>query len=87
MAEPKYTKGPWENVDDAYIEAANGTVVVNEMNTALPDEQITANAHLIAAAPELYEALEAMLRFGDIGSRAAAEIKAHAALAKARGER
>jgi len=40
------------------------------------------NKHLIAAAPDLYEALEGLL----ISAYPEAEAKARAALAKARGE-
>ena len=55
-------------------------------------EQIDANARLIAAAPELYEALEAMVaawhtRYCDDGPDLdEIEQRARAALAKARGE-
>ena len=47
-----------------------------------------ANAHLIAAAPELYEALERMVADYDIGEMTETPILdvANAALAKARGE-
>ena len=49
---------------------------------------LEANAHLIAAAPDLYEALELMTR--EIVERhditIGTMVKAHAALAKARGE-
>nr|WP_289108753.1 hypothetical protein [uncultured Halomonas sp.] len=51
-------------------------------------EKARANAHLIAATPELYDALEMMLQmveFGGFGKDAAMDT-ARAALAKARGE-
>lgn len=47
--------------------------------------QTVANAHLIAAAPELYEALEHILR-GTLSLPRFAEDMARAALAKARGQ-
>ncbi len=99
---PKWTPGPWENVRDDFIEAANGTVVVEQINNELgllADEEITANADLIAAAPALYEALEyayPFLRYcqhehmGDIDGNESEKLialaKASAALQKARGK-
>src|SRR5207248_140948 len=89
---------PVLRVDD-FIDAENGTVVVEQINIdldELTDEEITANANLIAAAPDLYEALtEALdlidgLRYGlaqgyEPETRVARHISA--ALAKARGEK
>ena len=71
--------------------------VVTEMedfNPSYPDHlskkiEVLANAHLIAAAPELYEALETMLQFFYIPyseGQKGAQDKARTALAKARGE-
>ena len=45
-----------------------------------------ANAHLIAAAPDLYEALENFTRVANLDERRAAFNRAVAVLAKARGE-
>ena len=62
MTEPKFTPGPWGNVDFA-LSNEIGTLknpliaVVQSRHCDSPDE-LRANAHLIAAAPELYEALE-----------------------------
>lgn len=53
------------------------------------EEQAHANAHLIAAAPSLYEALEALLSLNEYMGRGEdnpAFARARAALAKARGE-
>lgn len=50
------------------------------------DEQAMANARLIAASPDMFEALEAMLAASDPADEYAAETKAKAALAKARGD-
>ena len=61
----------------------------------LSREQVEANARLIAAAPELLDALRAMLGVHDFGGRrrcwcgdtgACAPCKARAAVAKAQGE-
>lgn len=45
-----------------------------------------ANAHLIAAVPELLEALEACLDYGSMTGAEWVKEKARAAIAKARGE-
>lgn len=65
MKEFKGTKGPWENVGgwvdssgkDSKIICAIGSVSMQ------PEEIQEANAHLIAAAPELLEALQYARRF------------------------
>lgn len=99
MSETKWTPGPWSvnwARTGAEIFAHDGKWL---MTMERPPSQIHANAHLIAAAPELYEALEAMLAgwryamtfiarqcdLDGVGWKNA-ENKAEAALAKARGE-
>lgn len=86
MSELKATPGPWEPRHDELVAKDGNTVAIflccggQEVNAA--------NAHLIAAAPELYEALEMMLKmveFGGFGKDAAMDT-ARSALAKARGE-
>lgn len=61
---PKYTKGPWHvfRVDDQChsISSANGHAVTGQdldFWFADDDENAMANAYLMAASPELYEAL------------------------------
>lgn len=61
---PKYTKGPWHvfRVDDLChsISSANGYAVTGQdldFWFADDDENSMANAYLMAASPELYEAL------------------------------
>jgi len=71
MAEPKWTPGPWQVCNtyhavhgervrnialcgNAHIPQGNGRILV-------PDDEAKANAHLIAAAPDLYVACEAAL--------------------------
>ena len=87
MAETKFTPGPWKAQLDEF-----GQMIVecpqNKLITLLlPDdnENYVDDAHLIATAPELYNALELLLSAqGRIEEKA---IKmAQAALAKARGE-
>lgn len=98
-SEAKFTKGPWsaespystmfmivDGQQQAIAEIQCGT---DEHSDYVADEKEQANAHLIAAAPELYAALcDTMLileangvRFGE-----SAQAKARKALAKARGE-
>jgi hypothetical protein len=76
--ETKFTPGPWKAVFDdrkIYIEGIGVPTDKNEK----------ANAHLIAAAPELYEALEALLSYKTDAPLYFQE-NGRAALKKARGE-
>jgi len=100
----KFTPGPWEadidrgvlvhpqpgrySDDFAYHDVAE----IAEVHSWVGAEEADANVFLITAAPELYEALEALKR-GDncwcqmaIGNHSNACKQAQAALAKARGE-
>lgn len=94
----KWTPGPWAVDGDgikALVRGSDATIVA--VRHRLPSETHEANAHLIASAPELYEALsscaDAINRKVDFTSEspsrleliASAEV-ARAALAKARGE-
>ena len=92
MSEPKFTPGPWRIV--RYCEAIEIANVADLLHF-YGGETAEANAALIAAAPELYAALEAFLGWAqspleDSGEKLAAELDqvtvyAYAALAKARG--
>ena len=94
MSEPKFTPSPWE-VDEPIKSIATGELMYHvkgpNLITDFEDWGFTkADAHLIAAAPELYEALEFLLtcKHGEFCEHyREAEFKAKAALAKARGER
>lgn len=103
MKEEKFTKGPW-SADSPYstmfmvvdsqqqpiTEVQCGT---DEHGDYLACEKEKANAHLIAAAPELYDALEDLLEQLDmtpelnLDSWGVYTFEAEAALAKARGEK
>jgi len=50
------------------------------------DQALLANARLIAAAPDLYEALQACIDYGSMTGAEWVVEKARASLAKARGE-
>jgi len=54
--------------------------------SARGDKEIHANAHLIAAAPDMYEALEMMVNFFDDVAPDCMISKARSALAKAEGK-
>ena len=92
MSETKFTPGPW--VASGSLVGA-GWIVIRQECTGIKDrETLVANANLIAAAPDMYEALEAaILEYGKPGgpwnvpsSPGSWIDKAKAALVKARGE-
>lgn len=104
MSELRATPGPWqrslsketggsfiEHIDSQYVSHIVAFVHASHdmFDPPIPTKEDEANAHLIAAAPELYEALVALM---DLESRdrvmpAGPEWDAaRAALAKARGE-
>lgn len=64
MSETKFTPGPWHKDErsDIYVRDSEGDYIA-ETYAPMPKRKRAkgeneANAHLIAAAPELYEALE-----------------------------
>ncbi len=98
MSDTKFTNGEWkaeyyttkcDGADRvlAYEVWSDGPCVVRKTYTDYVDDKINnellANAHLIAAAPEMYEMLESLR--GDYDQCATAEC-IDALLAKARGE-
>ncbi len=67
MSEAKFTKGPWKATYDSQLQAAIEIYNTEDrvMVAVLPDRgtieamsEIEANANLIVAAPDMYEALE-----------------------------
>lgn len=91
----KHTPGPW-NADGARIDDSSGFHVgwANEYASSFGNGVHRANARLIAAAPELLEALENIWDFlaEDDGEGACSPLyqsaidKVKAAIAKAKGE-
>lgn len=88
MSETKWTPGPWRvGIDRRAIwDDEDRCIAVAKSET----HQLEANARLIAAAPDLYEALGdvaglLMLHAGD-GIATKAIDRARAAMAKARGD-
>jgi hypothetical protein len=82
MTERKWTPGPWSIGSDLTFGPNGwGVGVIVAANTG----DTIADAHLIAAAPDLYEALDALYE-SDTPPDFELWMKAKAALAKARGE-
>lgn len=96
MSEVKFTKGPWaieyDNADEyggnQWYNVGPAKVVISYAISATEREEWDANAHLIAAAPEMYEALESALRLLNVAglSDRIGYAEGINALAKARGE-
>ena len=94
--ETKWTPGPWEEVapaDDIWPPRvfAGSKIICMADNSDMTYDEKRANANLIAAAPELFDACLDLLAWHDAladpqwhGSPS--QTKAIAALAKARGE-
>lgn len=92
MSETKFTPGPWMVSDEVHgkgegivhIKAKYEEIAVSWRNAINGDyDEFLANAHLIAAAPDLYEALSLLL--SQIDPWLAGYQEAEQALAKARG--
>lgn len=67
-SQPKHTKGPWSrNIKPAshypIIFAGRNTHVAQVISKGLTTDEIEANCDLIAAAPELLEALKSLLEY------------------------
>lgn len=107
MPETKHTPGPWEvfqpEANDPHkgIDAANNTTIIrygdfegcNVGVQGATQEERDANAHLIASAPELYDALDLLIKDLEMRARDGVVDCSHGrymaalmALAKARGE-
>ena len=93
---PKHTPGPWhikdvcgDRVDVGYNAEPTSTDFVASCGyqDGKKDGECTANARLIAAAPDMLEALEAMVNPGHPGPPNLEQVvAARAAIAKARGQ-
>jgi len=88
----KWTEGPWSVQRDGFIMSNDLDAGAFAKVYGAGDLEADANAHLIAAAPELYEALSYLVAETDpdidedYNPHAQPLRKARAALAKARGE-
>ena len=59
----KHTNGPWlittiDGDDCLMVGGGDGSDVVADIRTDRPEDEVEANAHLMASAPEMYEALK-----------------------------
>jgi hypothetical protein len=86
----KFTKGPWHVSDpndhkNADIGISDGVFVLADMTNDIAENGYDqkANAKLIAAAPDLYEALQELVDSHSENANFPAINKARAALAKA----
>ena len=81
-----HSKGPWRADGISVLSESGRTLAVTVKNDVQPIEQAQANARLMAAAPELYDALELVLAVhaetlgDDLGMQVVAALK------KARGD-
>jgi len=88
-----HTRGPWEVIGRAIMpdpdsknpDSMLGICEVYDFDGERPKARFEANARLIAAAPDLLEALKEMVRYCDLFPNAAYHIAARAAIAKAEG--
>ena len=95
--QPKWTKGPWPIkptgdfkrivIGDGLVDGPGGYEVAEVYSDDCDRDEAMANAHLIAAAPDLYAALDGLLGLLDAGSLYEPQAyAARAALTKARGQ-
>ena len=87
----KFTKGPWkvEECGCCIDTGASCRYMSDYCGQNFPQEELEANANLIASAPEMYAALERLARVAAVeltGKRDDVLEQAQSALAKARGE-
>ena len=64
----KHTNGPWlittiDGDDCLMVGGGDGSDVVADIRTDRPEDEVEANAHLIASAPEMLEALRALIEY------------------------
>lgn len=87
MSETKWTPGPWNGRDIKISDQEGAGISI--CFTYPPRDEYRANTHLIASAPELYEALDSIVRSAEENNAAINMpliAAAKTALAKARGE-
>lgn len=87
MTKHKHTPGPWDVEHDTEIIAAEGQRIAEADTRSINfvNGEATANAHLIAAAPDLLRACEWALSMMDGGRLEEDIMHLRAAIAKARG--
>lgn len=91
MPEHKHTPGPWviQKADDAYCIASVGNLVIMPTAGKVKHDNSETDARLIAASPDLLEALERLLEVVEQHDTPLSDperIAARAAIAKATGQ-
>ena len=90
MSESKFTKGEWTVEDGRVVACGDFRIAYSYSGSNIPyTEPAKANAHLIAAAPEMYEAMQEFVNRVDKGEVRSNKTynKFKSILAKARGEK
>jgi hypothetical protein len=85
MTEAKHTPGPWQSCN---YDGRCRVILGDDLRIAVvlgDHDESAANARLIAAAPDLLEALELWLSAADIHTFDDAKAKARATIARAKG--
>jgi len=91
MTAAKHTAGPWRACRDHTVVSKKALIADCRANDSITVEEAAANARLIAASPELLEALDTLVRSvewigGEYSNELSEEIRtARAAIAKAEG--
>lgn len=83
----EYSRGDWKvvtNMDGHKTIVRTGSGFIAVTKVARPKEECEANAHLIASAPKLYEALKALTK--EFTKQCEVEANAYKALAEAEGK-
>ena len=90
MSDFKGTKGPWEFHESSckIVSSSSAITIADTYDSYCEYGENTANANLIAAAPELLEALQAMIESyeHEASMHNRALLQARAAIAKALGQ-
>lgn len=88
MEQFKGTPGPWSGKDVGICKQDRAGLQLGFIMTTDEDRVVecAANAHLIAAAPDLLESLQALVKVIDAAGWEAATVDARAAIAKALGK-
>lgn len=88
MKAPKFTQGPWIVEDGYAVVSEQGDYIASCSDIDSGKSTKEANANLIAAAPDIYEALRLMVQLAtaEVHIGRAVLDSANAALAKAEGK-
>ena len=88
MSDTKFTKGKWwacVDEDSCWVDSVEGGLITDLSRTDVSIHESDSNAHLIAAAPEMYELLKDLFdNYEGLGLSMDNQIEK--LLAKARGE-